>query len=82
MTDQEKFSPTHPGKIIKRRFFQPRNLTTERVAQDIHLPTYQLQELVEGKRNVDTDIASRLGLYFKVGAEGFLNLQQTYDLEI
>lgn len=82
MNNQVKFSPTHPGKIIERRFFQPRHLTTERVAQDIHLPVYQLQELVEGKRNVDTDIAGRLGLYFKVGAEGFLNLQQIYDLEI
>jgi antitoxin HigA-1 len=82
MNNQAKFSPIHPGKIIERRFFKAHNLTTEKVAQDIHLPVYQLQELVEEKRNVDTDIAGRLGLYFKVGAEGFLNLQQIYDLEI
>ena len=81
MNSQTKFPPTHPGKIIERRFFKARNLTTEKVAQDIHLPVYQLQELVEGRRNIDTDIAGRLGLYFKVGAEGFLNLQQIYDLE-
>src|SRR3954470_16412706 len=79
---QEKFSPTHPGKIIANRFFKTRHLTVEKVAKDTHLPLYQLQELVEGKRNIDTDIAGRLGLYFKVGAEGFLNLQQIYDLEI
>ena len=80
--NQEKFSPTHPGKIIERRFFKTRNLTVEKVAKDTCLPLYQLQELIEGKRNIDTDIAYRLGLYFKVGAEGFLNLQQIYDLEI
>ena len=79
---QEKFPPTHPGKIIERRFFKTRNLTVEKVAKDICLPLYQLQELIEGKRNIDTDIAARLGIYFKVGAEGFLNLQQIYDLEI
>jgi addiction module HigA family antidote len=79
---REKFSPTHPGKIIERRFFKTRHLTVEKVANDTCLPLYQLQELVEGKRNIDTDIAYRLGLYFKVGAEGFLNLQQIYDLEI
>src|SRR4051812_165524 len=82
MKNQIKFPPTHPGKIIQRRFFKAHNLTAERVAQDIYLPVYQLQELVEGKRDVDIDMAGRLGLYFKVGAEGFLNLQQIYDLEI
>lgn len=82
MKGNEKFSPTHPGKIVENRFFKKRNLTVEQVARDIHFPFYQLQELVEGKRSIDTDIAARLGLYFKVGAEGFLNLQQIYDLEI
>jgi antitoxin HigA-1 len=79
---REKFPPTHPGKIIANRFFKKRNLTVEKVAQDTHFPLYQLQELIEGKRGIDTDIAARLGIYFKVGAEGFLNLQQIYDLEI
>ena len=79
---RKKFSPTHPGKIIERRFFKIRQLKLEKVAKDTCLPLYQLQELVEGKRNVDTDIAARLGIYFQVGAEGFLNLQQIYDLEI
>jgi addiction module HigA family antidote len=79
---KEKFSPAHPGKIIERRFFKTHHLTVEKVAKDTCLPLYQLQELVEGKRDIDTDIAGRLGLYFKVGAEGFLNLQQIYDLEI
>ena len=68
--------------VLSRSFFKVHNLTVEKVAKDTCLPPYQLQELVEGKRNVDTDIAGRLGLYFKVGAEGFLNLQQIYDLEI
>ena len=80
--NQEKFSPTHPGKIIEGRFFKKSNLTVEKVARDIKLPTYQLQDLVEGRGRMDTDLAYRLGLYFKVGAEGFLNLQQIYDLEI
>src|SRR5947199_6847231 len=82
MKRQEKFPPTHPGKIIANRFLKTRNLTVGKVAKDTCLPLYQLQELVEGKRDVDTDIAARLGIYFKVGAEGFLNLQQIYDLEI
>jgi len=82
MNNQANFPPTHPGRILERRFFQPRNLTIEKVAQDIHLPLYQLQDLVEGKSRIDADIAYRLGLYFQVEAEGFLNLQQIYDFAI
>jgi plasmid maintenance system antidote protein VapI len=37
---------------------------------------------VAEKSRIDLDLAYRLGLYFKVGAEGFLNLQQIYDLEL
>ena len=82
MKNYEKFPPTHPGEIIANRFFKVRNLTVEKVAKDICLPFYQLQELIEGRRGIDIDIAARLGIYFQVGAEGFLNLQQIYDLEI
>lgn len=81
-SEREKFPPTHPGRILENRFFKKRNLTIEKVAGDIKLPVYQLQDLVEGRGRIDTDLAYRLGLYFKVGAEGFLNLQQIYDLEI
>ncbi|RHZ36232.1 HigA family addiction module antitoxin [endosymbiont GvMRE of Glomus versiforme] len=82
MNNQAKFPPTHPGKILERRFFQPRNLTTEKVSQDTNLPLYQLQDLIEGKSRIDADIAYRLGLYFQVDPEGFLNLQQIYDFAI
>ncbi|CAG8547317.1 12625_t:CDS:2 [Ambispora gerdemannii] len=79
--NNEKFPPIHPGEILLENFFKPRNLTIEQVAQDIKVPFYQLQDLIAEKRNIDTDMAYRLGYYFKVGAEGFLNLQQHYDLE-
>jgi addiction module HigA family antidote len=81
-TNLEKFPPTHPGEILANRFFKPRDLTIEKVAQDTNLPTYQLQDLIEGKSRIDPEIAYRLGLYFQVDPEGFLNLQQIYDLAV
>jgi addiction module HigA family antidote len=77
-----KFSPLHPGELLKEHLFEPRGLTIERVAQDIHIPKQELQEFIEGKSNLTTDIACRLGYYFQLGAKGFLNLQQIYDLEV
>jgi antitoxin HigA-1 len=78
----QKFPPIHPGEILRENFFKPRNLTVEQVSEDINIPLYQLQDLIAEKRDIDTDIAYRLGLYFKVGVEGFLNLQQYYNLEV
>ena len=76
-----KLPPIHPGKILQENLFEPRGLTVEKVAQSIHIPTEKLQKLIEGKSNLTTDMACRLSLYFQVGAKGFLNLQQIYDLE-
>ena len=81
MKGNEKFPPIHPGELLKENLFEPRGLTTEKVANDIHVPVEKLQNLVEGKTNLTIDIACRLGLYFQLGARGFLNLQQIYDLE-
>jgi len=77
----QKFSPIHPGEILKENLFEPRGLTVEKVAESIHVPTKELQKLIEGKSDLTTDMACRLSLYFQVGAKGFLNLQQIYDLE-
>ncbi|CAG8654064.1 12392_t:CDS:2 [Racocetra persica] len=58
------------GKILQDRFFEPLNLTVEKVAQDIK----------EKDRN-DLDLACRLAYYFQIGSEVFLNIQQIYDLD-
>jgi addiction module HigA family antidote len=75
----KKFPPIHPGKILREHFFSPRNLTAEEVAKDINIPTYQLIDLITEKRGIDFDLACRLGLYFQIGSEIFLNMQQIYD---
>lgn len=81
MKSNEKFPPIHPGELLKNHLFEPRNLSIEKVASDIHVPVRELQNLIEGKKNLTTDLACRFGLYFQLGAKGFLNLQQIYDLE-
>ena len=77
----QKIPPIHPGEILLENLFEPRGLTVEKVAQSIHVSTEELQNLIEGKSNLTTDMACRLSLYFQVGAKGFLNIQQIYDLE-
>jgi plasmid maintenance system antidote protein VapI len=57
MTKIEKFPPVHPGKTLERQFFQPLHLTKEELAHDLHLPLYQLEDLIIGKSNINPEIA-------------------------
>jgi len=82
MTNNEKFPPVHPGRTLERQFFQPLNLPLEQLASELHLPTYQLEALINGKGRITTEIAYRLSCYFQIKPEMFLNLQQHYDLEV
>ncbi len=77
----QKFPPVHPGKTLERQFFQPLNLSREQFAKDLHLPLYQLEDLIVGKTHITPEIAYRLSCYFQIEPEVFLNLQQRYDLE-
>ncbi len=82
MNKQVKLPPVHPGKTLQRQFFQPLNLSREELSQDLHLPLYQLKDLIEGRSPITTEIAYRLSCYFQIEPEVFLNLQQHYDLEV
>ena len=82
MTNSTKFPPVHPGKTLERQFFQPLQLTRKELAQALHLPLYQLEDLITGKSSINTEIAWRLSNYFKIEPEVFLSLQQHYDLEV
>ena len=82
MVKQLKMPPVHPGETLQRQFFKPLSLSREELAQDLHLPLYQLEDLIEGRSRIDADLAYRLGRYFQVEPEGFLSLQQIYDLEV
>jgi len=77
-----KYPPVHPGKTIQRQFFAPLNLNIEQAASALKVPTYQLQDLVDGRNKIDLEMAYRLGRYFQIEPELFLNLQQRYDFEV
>lgn len=71
-----------PGEILKEDFLKPMNLSQYRLAKDIGVPARRINEIVKGKRAVTADTALRLGRYFKMSPQFWLNLQSHYDLEI
>ena len=71
-----------PGEILAEEFLKPMGLSQYRLAKDIHVPARRINEIVKGQRAITADSALRLGRYFKMSAQFWLNLQSHYDLEV
>jgi antitoxin HigA-1 len=70
----------HPGEILRTEFMQPMKITAYRLAKDLEFPG--IYDVVRGKRAVTADTALRLGKYFGLPAQFWMNLQTDYDLRI
>ena len=71
-----------PGEILEEDFLKPMGLSLYRLAKDISVPARRINEIVKGERAITADTALRLGRYFKMSAQFWLNLQTHHDLEI
>jgi addiction module HigA family antidote len=69
-----------PGALLMHDFMLPLGLTPSRLALELHVPANQLQEVIDGKRPIKAGLALRLGRYFGVNPETWLNLQANYEL--
>jgi len=69
-----------PGEILLEEFLKPLGITQYRLAKEIGVPQRRIGEIVAGKRAITADTAARLGVFFGMEAEFWLNLQAHYDL--
>ena len=72
----------HPGEILKEEFMRPLSLSAYRLAKDLHVPVPRVNDIVRGKRSISADTAIRLGIYFGLPAQFWMNLQTDYDLRL
>ena len=75
-----KRKPTHPGEMLRDEFLVPMNISQRDLANTIHVPYQRINELVNKKRGVTPSTALRLGKFFGVSADFWLNLQIRCDL--
>jgi addiction module HigA family antidote len=74
------FDPIHPGEILLEEFLQPMDISQYRLARDVSVSQRRISEITQGKRSITADTALRLGHYFRMEAQFWLNLQSRYDL--
>jgi addiction module HigA family antidote len=79
---EEKMAPIHPGEVLKEDFLDPMGMSQYRLAKDICVHPRRINEIIHGKRSITADTALRLGRYFGVEPEFWMNLQTHYDLEV
>jgi addiction module HigA family antidote len=79
MTDWKK--PIHPGEILAKEL-EEIGMKPLELADRIGVPNNRIYQIIEGKRSITADTALRLGAFFNVSPEFWLNLQKTYELDL
>ncbi|HQH27521.1 MAG TPA: HigA family addiction module antitoxin [Oligoflexia bacterium] len=79
---KKKLALIHPGEILLEEFLAPMGISQYRLAKGINVPPRRINEIVHGKRAITADTALRLGKFFGMEAQFWMNLQSRYDLEV
>ncbi|QIE28516.1 hypothetical protein SBC1_66190 (plasmid) [Caballeronia sp. SBC1] len=70
-----------PGEILAEEWLGPMGITQYALAKAIDVPARRINEIVQGKRAITADTAVRLGAFFGVDPQSWMNLQTHYDTE-
>lgn len=74
-------TPIHPGEILADEL-KEMDLSAAQLARTIGVPPNRISQIIAGKRTIRADTALRLGRYFRMEADFWMNLQKIYDLDM
>lgn len=75
------FEPTHPGQLIREEL-EEREMTQAKFAQQIGISPSLLNEVINGKRAVNTELALLLEAALGISAHIWLDLQADYNMHV
>ena len=71
----------HPGEILEGELDEI-GITASELARQIEVPANRLSQIINGQRAVTGDTALRLGHWFAMDPQFWMNLQSQYDLAL
>ena len=74
-------TPIHPLEHLADEL-QELRLSGRELARAIKVPPTQITDILRGRRGVSGDTALRLGQYFGVSPDFWMNLQKLYELDL
>jgi addiction module HigA family antidote len=75
------FEPTHPGLLIREEL-EEREMTQAKLAEQIGISLSLLNEVINGKRAVNTELALLLEAALGIAAHIWLDLQADYNMHV
>lgn len=75
----EPYIPTHPGEVIKDEI-EYRGVSQRALAAQIGVSYSQLNEVLNGKRPLNTEMAMLIAAAIDIDAEPLLTMQTRYDI--
>jgi addiction module HigA family antidote len=79
---KKKLSPTHPGEMLLEEFLKPLEITQYQLAKGLGVSQIRISHIIRGERSITADTALRLGRYFGMSPQFWMNLQTGYDLKM
>lgn len=81
MANKRVVTFVHLGEILNEEFLKPLNISANALALALRVPSNRIYAIIDRQRSISADTAMRLGRYFGMSAEFWINLQAHYDLE-
>lgn len=75
------FEPTHPGELIKDEL-EALKMTQAKLAEKIEVKPSLLNEVIKGKRAVNTELALLIEAAINLPADMLLKLQSEYNMQV
>ena len=79
---ERRFAPVHPGMVLAEDFLRPMKINPSQLAKRIGVSPRCIDGIVNGDSGITADTALRLGKFFGMEAQVWMNLQSHYDLEV
>jgi addiction module HigA family antidote len=77
---ERKRRPTHPGALLREDILPEIGLTQTELAEVLGVSRRTVNEIVQERRPVTTDMAHRLARAFNTTPESWLRMQQAVDV--
>jgi len=71
----------HPGLILQDELLEL-GISSSELSRQINVPANRLSQLINAKRSITGDTALRLGHWFGINPQFWMNLQSQYDLAV
>ncbi|MDE5441257.1 HigA family addiction module antidote protein [Bradyrhizobium sp. CSA207] len=73
--------PTHPGEHLAEEL-RDIGITAAELSRQIDVPVNRITGIINGQRGITADTALRLGHWFGMSPQFWMNLQQQYELRL